>query len=68
MKNGSRKITEIAEIDRVEKGVIKTNQLYCYGTGLTGNKISHREKIETMNGRIGAKAEEIANDIRLLKI
>lgn len=68
MKNGSRKIIEIAEIDRVENGVIMTNQLYDHNSGLTGNRLSHREKIETMNGRSGNKADRIADDIRLLKI
>ena len=59
---------KIAEIDRVENGVIITNRLYSDDGGMTGNRIIHREKLETMNGRTGDEAREIADDIRLLKI
>lgn len=68
MKTGNRKVVEIAEIDRVENGVIITNRLYSDDGGMTGNRIIHREKLETMNGRTGDDAREIADDIRLLKI
>ena len=68
MKTGNRKVVEIAEIDRVENGVIITNRLYSDDGGMTGNRIIHREKLETMNGRTGDEAREIADDIRLLKI
>ena len=68
MKNGNRKVIEIAEIDRIERGSILTNQLFHYEHGMTAHKLIHREKLETMNGRTGEEAEIIANDIRLLQI
>lgn len=68
MKTGNRKVVEIAEIDRVERGVIVTNQIYTSETGMTGNPIIHREKLETMNGRTGEEAGKIADDIRLLNL
>ena len=68
MKSGKRQVMEIAEIDKVENGVVHTNQLYTSELGLTGNALIHREKLETMNGRTGTRADKTANDIRLLKI
>ena len=68
MKSGNRKVIEIAEIDRIERGSILTNQLFHYERGMTAHKLIHREKLETMNGRTGEEAEIIANDIRLLEI
>ena len=68
MKSGSRKVIEIAELGSIENGTIVTNQIYDHETGMTGNRLIHREKLETMNGRTGSTAEEIANDIRLLQI
>lgn len=46
LRDGSRRVTEIAELDRVRDGVIQTNTLYRHDTGLTGNKLLHREKLE----------------------
>lgn len=68
MKSGERKVVEIAEIDRVENGVVLMNPIYHQDSGMTGNRFIHREKLETMNGRSGTEAEQIADDIRLLQI
>lgn len=46
MKDGSRKVIEIAELDRVQDGEIITNTLYELNSGLTGNKLIHRDKLE----------------------
>lgn len=46
LRDGSRRVTEIAELDAVESGVIRTNVLYRHGTGLIGNPLLHREKLE----------------------
>jgi len=46
LRDGSRRISEIAELDCVKDGVIRTNLLYRYDTGLTGNSLIHREKLE----------------------
>ena len=61
MKDGSRKVIEIAELEGVCNDVIKTNSLYRYDEGMTGNRLFHREKLE-----IGY--EGIDDDSRLLKI
>lgn len=53
MRDGSRKIMEIAELTDVSDGVIQTNTLYKYGTGMTGQKLLHREKIEGAAGDAG---------------
>ncbi|MBQ9016060.1 MAG: CpaF family protein [Firmicutes bacterium] len=46
MRDGSRRVTEIAELDCVRDGRIRTNSLYRHDTGLTGNPLIHREKLE----------------------
>ena len=46
LRDGSRRVSEIAELDCVKDGVIRTNLLYRYDTGLTGNSLIHREKLE----------------------
>lgn len=46
MRDGSRKILEIAEIQGLEAGDIITGSLYRYETGWTGNKMLHTEKME----------------------
>ena len=68
MKSGGRHVVEISEIDRVEDGQVIMNRLYDHENGMTGNKLAHREKLETMNGRTGPEAERTADDIRLLGI
>lgn len=45
MRDGSRKIMEIAELEGMENGVIKLNTLFSYDGGWTGNKLLHREKL-----------------------
>ena len=45
MKDGSRRIMEIAELDDVKDGVITTNCLYTIESGMTGKKILHDEKL-----------------------
>ena len=45
MKDGSRKITEIAELTGIEEGKIKVNPLFRYGAGWTGNKMVKTEKL-----------------------
>jgi pilus assembly protein CpaF len=46
MRDGSRKIIEIAELDDVRKGQIQINSLYRLDCGMTGNRLLHREKLE----------------------
>ena len=46
MKDGSRKVMEIAELDCIKDGEIMTNTLYELEKGLTGNKLIHREKLQ----------------------
>ena len=46
MRDGSRKILEIAEIRGLEAGNIITGSLYRYDTGWTGNRMLHTEKME----------------------
>jgi pilus assembly protein CpaF len=50
MKDGSRKVIEIAELVDVRDGIIETNSLYKINVGMTGNKLLHREKLETAEG------------------
>ncbi len=45
MKDGSRKIREIAELTGMEKGKIKVNPLFRYDDGWTGNKMVKTEKL-----------------------
>ncbi len=45
MKDGSRKVIEIAELAGMSGGSIRTNSLYKHGEGMTGNRIMHREKL-----------------------
>ncbi len=47
LRDGRRRVSEIAELDAVHDGVIRTNLLYCYDTGLTGNQLIHQEKLYT---------------------
>ena len=49
MKDGSRKVIEIAELDRVCEGIILTNCLYKHDSGFTGNKLIHREKLNSVS-------------------
>jgi pilus assembly protein CpaF len=46
MRDGSRKVVEIAELDDVRNGQIRTSSLYRMDCGMTGNRILHREKLE----------------------
>ena len=46
MRDGSRQVIEIAELDCVRGGRILTNPLYRHDTGLTGNPLIHTEKLE----------------------
>lgn len=46
LRDGSRRVSEIAELDAVRDGVIRTNVLYRHDTGLTGNALIHTEKLE----------------------
>ena len=46
MRDGSRRVVEISELTEVSEGQIRTNCLYRADTGLTGNKLVHREKLE----------------------
>ena len=46
MRDGSRKVIEIAELDDVRNGQIQTNSLYRLDCGMTGNRLLHREKLE----------------------
>lgn len=46
MRDGSRKVIEIAELDDVRKGQIQINSLYRLDCGMTGNRLLHREKLE----------------------
>lgn len=45
MPDGSRKVMEIAELEGMENGIIKTNSIYKYGYGITNNRLIHREKL-----------------------
>ncbi len=45
MKDGSRKVIEIAELAGMSGGSIRTNSLYRHDEGMTGNRIMHREKL-----------------------
>ena len=45
LKDGSRKITEIAELAGMEAGKIKVNPLFRYDSGWTGNKMARPEKL-----------------------
>ena len=46
MRDGSRQVSEISELDTIKNGEITTNCLYRHGTGLTGNKLIHKSKLE----------------------
>lgn len=46
MQDGSRRVMEIAELEGMNNGKIKTNSLYKYGRGKTGTELVHREKLE----------------------
>ena len=46
MRDGSRKVIEIAELDDVLDGQIQINSLYRLDCGMTGNRLLHREKLE----------------------
>ena len=69
MKDGSRKVIEIAELAGVQNGTIETNSLYQINIGMTGNKLLHREKLEA-SGRnnIESTGEKEINDKRLFEI
>ncbi len=45
MKDGSRKVIEIAELAGMSEGTIQTSSLYRHSEGMTGNRIIHREKL-----------------------
>lgn len=45
LRDGSRRVSEIAELVGVRDGDIQTNVLYRYDTGMTGNVLCHREKL-----------------------
>ena len=47
MRDGNRRVVEISELTEVSEGQIRTNCLYRADDGLTGNKLVHREKLET---------------------
>ena len=46
MRDGSRRVVEIAELAEVRDGQIRTNCLYRAECGMTGNKLLHREKLQ----------------------
>ncbi len=46
LRDGRRRIVEIAELVAPEDGIIRTNLLYRHGKGLTGNALVHGEKLE----------------------
>ncbi|MBQ3322316.1 MAG: CpaF family protein [Firmicutes bacterium] len=46
MRDGSRRVIEIAELDDVRDGQIRTNSLYRIDRGMTGSRLLHREKLE----------------------
>ena len=46
MRDGSRRVVEIAELADVSGGQIQTNCLYLADQGMTGRKLLHREKLE----------------------
>lgn len=45
MRDGSRKVMEIAELAGMEDGQIRVNPLFRQGAGMTGNPLLHREKL-----------------------
>ncbi len=45
MRDGSRKVVEIAEIAGMDSGQIKLNLLFRQNLGMTGNPLLHREKL-----------------------
>ena len=45
MRDGSRRVVEIAELAEVRDGQIRTNCLYRAEGGMTGSKLLHREKL-----------------------
>jgi len=50
LKDGSRKVMEIAELTGIRDGVIQTNCLFRQDIGSTGNQLLHREKLELAGG------------------
>jgi len=46
LRDGSRRVVEISELADVTDGQIRTNCLYRADTGMTGNRLLHREKLE----------------------
>ena len=46
LRDGSRRVMEISELVGMEGGTIKLNCLFQYKTGLTGNRLLHREKLQ----------------------
>ncbi len=49
MKTGDRQVVEIAELDGIRDGTIGINSLYHFKTGMTGNRLIHREKLDLFN-------------------
>ena len=46
LRDGSRRVSEIAELDGPSGGEIRTNVLYRYDCGMTGKGLLHPEKME----------------------
>ena len=46
LRGGRRHIMEIAELIPAKDGSIGLNHLYRYGSGFTGNRLVHREKLD----------------------
>lgn len=46
MRDGSRKIVEIAELCGIKEGAIELNMLFRHDTGWTGNKLIRTEKMQ----------------------
>ena len=47
-RTGARKVLEIAELDRITDGQIRTNCLYRHDIGMTGNELIHDEKLQAL--------------------
>lgn len=45
LRDGSRRVMEIAELDGIEKGQIRINRLFKEGRRLEGSRLLHREKL-----------------------
>ena len=68
MKDGRRKVVEIAELRGIKDGLIETGTIYRHDLGMTGIKLLHREKLSTLESDRLVNLPGGRDDKRLLQI